>query len=50
MHPNAPFIQFTYAVVPPIPARSRALHGAPLEPGLAQPAAGPGLGLPPADP
>ena len=23
MHPNAPFIQFTYAVVPPIPARSR---------------------------
>ena len=22
MHPNAPFIQFTYAVVPPIPARS----------------------------
>jgi phosphatidylethanolamine/phosphatidyl-N-methylethanolamine N-methyltransferase len=24
MHPNAPFIQFTYAVVPPIPARSQA--------------------------
>jgi phosphatidylethanolamine/phosphatidyl-N-methylethanolamine N-methyltransferase len=23
MHPNAPFIQFTYAVVPPIPARSQ---------------------------
>ena len=23
MHPGAPFIQFTYAVVPPIPARSR---------------------------
>lgn len=23
MHPNAPFVQFTYAVVPPIPARSR---------------------------
>lgn len=23
MHPNAPFIQFTYAVVPPIPARSK---------------------------
>jgi phosphatidylethanolamine/phosphatidyl-N-methylethanolamine N-methyltransferase len=22
MHPNAPFIQFTYAVVPPMPARS----------------------------
>ena len=22
MHPDAPFIQFTYAVVPPIPARS----------------------------
>lgn len=22
MHPNAPFIQFTYAVIPPIPARS----------------------------
>ncbi|MGY2050893.1 class I SAM-dependent methyltransferase [Methylobacterium sp. JK268] len=22
MHPNAPFVQFTYAVVPPIPARS----------------------------
>jgi phosphatidylethanolamine/phosphatidyl-N-methylethanolamine N-methyltransferase len=24
MHPNAPFIQFTYAVVPPIPARGGA--------------------------
>ena len=24
MHPDAPFIQFTYAVVPPIPARSQA--------------------------
>ena len=24
MHPSAPFIQFTYAVVPPIPARSQA--------------------------
>jgi len=24
MHPAAPFIQFTYAVVPPIPARSKA--------------------------
>ena len=24
MHPDAPFIQFTYAVVPPIPARSSA--------------------------
>ena len=24
MHPSAPFIQFTYAVVPPIPARSEA--------------------------
>lgn len=24
MHPGAPFIQFTYAVVPPIPARSQA--------------------------
>jgi phosphatidylethanolamine/phosphatidyl-N-methylethanolamine N-methyltransferase len=24
MHPNGPFIQFTYAVVPPIPARSQA--------------------------
>jgi phosphatidylethanolamine/phosphatidyl-N-methylethanolamine N-methyltransferase len=24
MHPSAPFIQFTYAVVPPIPARSKA--------------------------
>jgi len=24
MHANAPFIQFTYAVVPPIPARSQA--------------------------
>ncbi|NIX76003.1 phospholipid methyltransferase [Microvirga sp. c23x22] len=24
MHPEAPFIQFTYAVVPPIPARSQA--------------------------
>ena len=24
MHPQAPFIQFTYAVVPPIPARSQA--------------------------
>jgi phosphatidylethanolamine/phosphatidyl-N-methylethanolamine N-methyltransferase len=23
MHPDAPFIQFTYAVVPPIPARSK---------------------------
>jgi len=23
MHPDAPFIQFTYAVVPPIPARSQ---------------------------
>lgn len=23
MHPNAPFIQFTYAVVPPLPARSK---------------------------
>jgi phosphatidylethanolamine/phosphatidyl-N-methylethanolamine N-methyltransferase len=23
MHPNAPFIQFTYAVVPPMPARSK---------------------------
>jgi phosphatidylethanolamine/phosphatidyl-N-methylethanolamine N-methyltransferase len=23
MHPNAPFIQFTYAVVPPLPARSQ---------------------------
>jgi phosphatidylethanolamine/phosphatidyl-N-methylethanolamine N-methyltransferase len=23
MHPNAPFVQFTYAVVPPIPARSK---------------------------
>ena len=23
-HPNAPFVQFTYAVVPPIPARSEA--------------------------
>jgi phosphatidylethanolamine/phosphatidyl-N-methylethanolamine N-methyltransferase len=23
MHPNAPFIQFTYAMVPPIPARSQ---------------------------
>jgi phosphatidylethanolamine/phosphatidyl-N-methylethanolamine N-methyltransferase len=23
MQPNAPFVQFTYAVVPPIPARSR---------------------------
>jgi phosphatidylethanolamine/phosphatidyl-N-methylethanolamine N-methyltransferase len=23
MHPNAPFVQFTYAVVPPIPARGR---------------------------
>jgi phosphatidylethanolamine/phosphatidyl-N-methylethanolamine N-methyltransferase len=23
MHPGAPFIQFTYAVVPPIPARSQ---------------------------
>ena len=22
MHPDAPFIQFTYAVVPPIPTRS----------------------------
>ena len=24
MHPGAPFIQFTYSVVPPMPARSRA--------------------------
>lgn len=24
MHPNAPFVQFTYAVVPPIPARCEA--------------------------
>jgi phosphatidylethanolamine/phosphatidyl-N-methylethanolamine N-methyltransferase len=24
MHPEAPFIQFTYAVVPPIPARTEA--------------------------
>ncbi|MFL5457851.1 MAG: class I SAM-dependent methyltransferase [Myxococcales bacterium] len=23
MHPNAPFVQFTYAVVPPIPAKSK---------------------------
>ena len=23
MHPNAPFVQFTYAVVPPMPARSK---------------------------
>jgi phosphatidylethanolamine/phosphatidyl-N-methylethanolamine N-methyltransferase len=23
MHPKAPFVQFTYAVIPPIPARSR---------------------------
>jgi phosphatidylethanolamine/phosphatidyl-N-methylethanolamine N-methyltransferase len=23
MHPNAPFVQFTYAVVPPLPARSK---------------------------
>jgi phosphatidylethanolamine/phosphatidyl-N-methylethanolamine N-methyltransferase len=26
MHPGAPFIQFTYAVVPPIPARSQIYH------------------------
>jgi phosphatidylethanolamine/phosphatidyl-N-methylethanolamine N-methyltransferase len=23
MHPDAPFIQFTYAMVPPLPARSQ---------------------------
>jgi phosphatidylethanolamine/phosphatidyl-N-methylethanolamine N-methyltransferase len=26
MHPDAPFIQFTYAVVPPMPARSDFYH------------------------
>ena len=46
MHPDAPFIQFTYAVVPPIPAQSRRLHRARLEPGLAELPAGPRLGLP----
>jgi phosphatidylethanolamine/phosphatidyl-N-methylethanolamine N-methyltransferase len=28
MHPNAPFIQFTYAVVPPMPARSQSYTAA----------------------
>ena len=45
MHPDAPFIQFTYAVVPPIPTRSAEYSAHGLEPGLAQPAAGAGLGL-----
>ena len=45
MHPGAPFIQFTYAVVPPIPARSQELQGPGLQPDLAQPAPGPRVGL-----
>ena len=45
MRPGAPFIQFTYAVVPPIPTQTAALLGARIEPDLAQPAAGAGLGV-----
>ena len=47
MRPNAPFIQFTYAVVAPMPARSTKLYRHRLEPGLAQPAAGTRVGVPP---
>jgi phosphatidylethanolamine/phosphatidyl-N-methylethanolamine N-methyltransferase len=28
MHPNAPFIQFTYAVVPPMPVRGKSYTAA----------------------
>ena len=33
MHPNAPFVQFTYAVVPPIPARAQRYTAQPLRTG-----------------
>ena len=42
-----PFIQFTYAVVAPMPARLGKLYRHRLEPGLAQPAAGTRVGVPP---
>ena len=45
MHPDAPFIQFTYAVVPPIPARSQSYTRQRVQPHLAQPPPGPRLGL-----
>ena len=45
MRPGAPFIQFTYAVVPPIPDPDRGVLGARIEPGVAEPAAGAGLGV-----
>ena len=45
MRPGAPFIQFTYAVVPPIPTQIGGVLGARIEPGVAEPAAGAGLGV-----
>ena len=44
MAPDAPFVQFTYAMVTPIPKRSRG-RGACPRADLAEPAAGAGLGL-----
>ena len=44
MAPDAPFVQFTYAMVPPIPKRSRG-RGAGLRADLAEPAAGARVGL-----
>ena len=46
MSPGAPFVQFTYAVVPPIPKALPGVHAEASERHLAQPAAGPRLGLP----
>ena len=43
--PNAPFIQFTYAVVSPIPKTLPGVQARRVRAHLAEPAAGPGLGL-----
>ena len=45
MAPGAPFVQFTYAVVPPIPKALSGIKRRGLEPDLAEPAARPRLGL-----
>ena len=47
LHPGAPFIQFTYAVVPPIPKALDGVNDRVLRADLAQPAAGARMGLPP---
>ena len=44
MAPDAPFVQFTYAMVPPIPKRPE-VAAARLRADLAEPAAGARLGL-----